>query len=181
MSDPASVPFTYRDYARLADDRRFEVIEGTLLLTPAPTTWHQRLCGRLFTMLDEHVRRHDLGEVLIAPCDVVLSKTNVVQPDILFVQKERLAIIGEKFISAAPDLLVEVVSPGTKMRDRRMKFRLYARFGVRELWIVDGEPGSVEVFLNHGARFELEKGYDSGDTLNSKVLSKLRLPLRSIF
>ncbi|HEY3170231.1 MAG TPA: Uma2 family endonuclease, partial [Thermoanaerobaculia bacterium] len=174
-------PFTYRDYARLPDDRRFEVIGGKLFLTPAPRTWHQRLCGELFAALREHVRGQNLGEVLIAPCDVVLSETNVVQPDLLFVRKDRLSIIGEKYVSAAPDLLVEVLSPGTKMRDRKLKFRLYARFGVAELWIVDGEARFVEVFRNAGGRFELEKRYSSSHTLHSKILPKLRLALDSIF
>jgi Uma2 family endonuclease len=181
MSAPASAPFTYRDYTRLPDDRRFEVIEGKLFLTPAPTTWHQRICGELFAALREHVRSEDLGDVLISPCDVVLSETNVVQPDILFVQKTRLSIIGEKYVSAAPDLLVEVLSPGTKVRDRKLKFELYGRFGVRELWIADRDSRSIGVYENVGRQLRLDKRYRAGETLRSKVLPKLRLSLASIF
>lgn len=103
------------------------------------------------------------------------------QPDILFVRRERLSIIGEKFVSAAPDLLVEILSPGTKMRDRKLKFRLYARFGVAELWIVDVKERSIEAFENAGRRFQLVTRYVSGETLESKVLPKLSLPLDSVF
>jgi Uma2 family endonuclease len=181
MSASASAPFTYRDYARLPDDRRYEVIEGKLFLTPAPRTSHQRICGELFAALREHVRNRDLGEVLIAPCDVVLSETNVLQPDILFVRKSRLSIIGEKYVSLAPDLLVEVLSPGTKIRDRRLKFTLYARYGVRELWVADGDTRSIEVFENADRRFRLRKRYQAGQILRSKVLPKLRLSVVSIF
>lgn len=181
MSASVSTPFTYRDYARLPDDRRFEVIEGKLFLTPAPRTSHQRICGELFAALREHVRHHDLGEVLIAPCDVVLSETNVLQPDILFVRRDRLSIIGEKYVSAAPDLLVEVLSPRTKTRDRKLKFRLYARFGVPELWVADGDARSIEVYENTERRFQLRKRYRVGQTLRSKVLPRLRLALESVF
>jgi Uma2 family endonuclease len=131
--------------------------------------------------LVEHVREHDLGEVLEAPCDVVLSETDVVQPDILFIRKDRLGVIGEKFVSAAPDLLVEILSPGTKTRDRKLKFRLYARFGVREFWIVDAPERSVEVYQNVGGRFRLGERYFFRETLHSKILPKLRIPLASIF
>jgi Uma2 family endonuclease len=181
MSASVSTPFTYRDYARLPDDRRFEVIEGKLFLTPAPRTSHQRICGELFAALREHVRRHDLGEVLIAPCDLVLSETNVLQPDILFVRRDRLSIIGEKYVSAAPDLLVEVLSPRTRTRDRKLKLRLYARFGVRELWVADGDSRSIEVFESADGRFRLRKRYQAGQALRSKVLPKLRLSVVSIF
>jgi Uma2 family endonuclease len=181
MSALVPASFTYRDYARLSDDRRYEVIDGKLFLTPAPRTWHQRVCGELHVVLHEHVRSEKLGEVLIAPCDVVLSHTNVVQPDLLFVRKERLDIIEEKYVSAAPDLLVEVLSPGTQTRDRKLKFRVYARFGVRELWIVDAPERSVAVYVNAGGRFRLGKRYSHGDSLRSKVLPNLQIPLASIF
>jgi Uma2 family endonuclease len=113
--------------------------------------------------------------------NVVLSKTDVVQPDILFIRKDRLDVIGEKFVSAAPDLLVEILSPGTKTRDRKLKFRLYARFGVREFWIVDAPERSVEVYRNVDGRFRLEGRYSFRETLRSRILPKLRIPLASIF
>lgn len=139
MTTSASLRFTYDDYLLLPEDRRYEVIDGDLLTTPTPGTPHQRIVGNLYLRLCLYVEDHQLGEVLIAPCDVVLSPTDVVQPDLLFVAASRAAIVGEKFISAAPDLVVEVLSPSTEDRDRTVKTKLYARFGVRELWIADPE------------------------------------------
>jgi len=121
MSPPASLRFTYEDYLLLPEDRRYEIIDGDLLMTPAPGIPHQRLVGRLYRHLDDHVRSRKLGEVLMAPFDVVLSPTDVVQPDLLFVAAGRASIIGEKFISAAPDLVVEILSPSTEDRDRTVK------------------------------------------------------------
>ena len=181
MNASASTPFTYDDYARLRDDRRYEVIEGQLLLTPSPRTYHQKVTGNVFDVLLHHVRENRLGEVLIAPCDVVLSSTNVVQPDVLFVRRDRLAIIEEKYVSAAPDLVVEVLSPGTTLRDRRLKFRLYARFGVRELWIVDPIAHGIEVFGNSGKRLRLAASFGPGETLRSDVFPTLRVALADVF
>jgi len=181
MNASASAPFTYEAYARLRDGRRYEVIEGQLLLTPSPRTYHQKVTGNLFAVLLRHVREHGLGEVLISPCDVVLSSTNVVQPDILFVGRDRLAIIEEKCVSAAPDLVVEVLSPGTTLRDRRLKFRLYARFGVCELWIVDPSLHSIEVFGNSAGRLHLAAVFGRSDTLRSDVLPSLRVVLAEVF
>jgi Uma2 family endonuclease len=181
MSAPARTPFTYRDYARLQDDRRYEVIEGKLYLTPSPRTWHQRTCGELFAALRKHVRDHDLGDVLIAPCDVVLSDTNVFQPDILFVRKNRRSIIEERYVSGAPDLVVEILSPGTKARDRKLKFPVYARFGVREMWMVDVNTRVIEVFQNVGGRFGSPARFGPGDILGSAVLPRLRIALDAIF
>lgn len=181
MNASASAPFTYEDYARLRDDRRYEVIEGQLLLTPSPRTYHQKVTGNLFVLLMRHVRENALGEVLISPCDVVLSPTNIVQPDVLFVGRDRLAIIEEKYVSAAPDLVVEVLSPSTTLRDRTLKFRLYARFGARELWIVDPTLRSVEVFGNSGGRLHLASAFGRSDTLRSEVLPDLAVSLADVF
>lgn len=181
MNASASTPFTYDDYTRLQDDRRYEVIEGQLLLTPSPRTYHQKVTGNLFDILLHHVRDNNLGEVLIAPCDVVLSPTNVVQPDILFVARDRLAIIEERYVSAAPDLVVEVLSPGTTLRDRKLKFRLYARFGARELWIVDPTGRGIEVFGSSGKNLRLAAAYGRGETLRSEVFPSLRVAVADVF
>src|SRR5512134_3345461 len=114
MSVTGSLRFTYEDYARLPDDHRYEVIDGELFLTPAPTPYHQMVKRRIERILEEHVERGSLGMVLDAPCDVVLSEFDVLQPDIFFISSGRLGTIGEKYISDAPDLVVAVLSPGTR-------------------------------------------------------------------
>ncbi len=173
--------FTYQDYLLLPEDRRYEIIDGDLFMTPAPTPYHQIVAINLLTSLREHVLARRLGTVLIAPCDVVLSQTDVVQPDVLFVSAERSSIITEKYISAAPDLVVEVLSPATAERDQTLKKKPYARFGVRELWIVDPEKKTVEVLVNETDGFRRQALFSPGETLRSQLLHELAIPIESIF
>jgi Uma2 family endonuclease len=181
MSVPESLRFTYADYARLPDDRRYEVIDGELYPAPAPTPYHQLVKQRIEQFLLEHVESGGLGQVLDAPCDVVLSRFDVLQPDIFFVSSGRLAVIGEKYISDAPDLVVEVLSPGTRKRDRVFKSKRYARFGVREMWIADPDKKTIEVMVNTEKGFRREGLYVGGDVLLSPLLPGLEVPLARVF
>jgi Uma2 family endonuclease len=181
MSVPESLRFTYEDYARLPDDRRYEVIDGELFLTPAPTPYHQLVKQRIEQFLLKHVESRGLGQVLDAPCDVVLSRFDVLQPDIFFVSSGRLAVIGEKYISDAPDLVVEVLSPGTRKRDRVFKSKRYARFGVREMWIADPDKKTIEVLVNTEKAFRREGLHVGGDILLSPLLPGLEVPLARVF
>lgn len=133
------IKFTYEHYCQLPEGDRYELIEGELLLTPSPTVRHQRVAATMQEALRTFVKANDLGSVFYAPLDVVLSDENVVQPDILFISKERDNIIKEENIQGPPDLVVEIISPSTAERDRSLKKALYGKFGVREYWIVDPE------------------------------------------
>jgi Uma2 family endonuclease len=181
MSVPGSPRFTYEDYVLLPEDRRYEVIDGELYLTPAPTPYHQAVKQRIEQFLLAHVEGRGLGQILDAPCDVVLSRFDVLQPDIFFVSAGRRSVIGEKFISEAPDLVVEVLSPGTRKRDRIFKAKRYARFGVREMWIADPDKKSIEVFVNTEERFRREAVYVEEDVLRSPLLPGLEVPLARVF
>ncbi|MGH9367515.1 MAG: Uma2 family endonuclease [Thermoanaerobaculia bacterium] len=181
MNPSPALRFTYQDYLLLPEERRYEILDGDLFMTPAPTTRHQRVSLKLTMLLSEFVRTRKLGEVLYAPCDVVLSEMDVLQPDILFVSRERSSIIGEKFISAAPDLVVEILSPSTADRDRGLKAKVYARFGVRELWIVDPEAETVTLLTGAEAGFAAAGTYRPGQTLRSRVLEGLEIPIAEIF
>ena len=181
MGASTALRFTYQDYLLLPEDRRYEVIDGDLFMTPAPTPYHQLVSKRIGHVLDDFVEKNRLGMVLYAPCDVVLSETDVVQPDILFVSAGRLAIVGEKFISAAPDLIVEVLSPATETRDRVAKTKLYAKKGVRELWFADPEAKTIELLVNSGEGFRREALAGSTETLRSVLLEGLEIPLDSVF
>ena len=181
MTAPASLRFTYDDYLLLSEDRRYEIIDGDLFMTPAPTPYHQLVSANLGSALRDFVLERQFGRVLYAPCDVVLSATDIVQPDILFVAADRLSIIGEKYISEAPDLVVEVLSPATALRDQNLKTKLYARFGVRELWIADPERKTVEVLVNAGNGFRRESLFDADDTLRSPLLPGLEIPIAEVF
>jgi len=181
MSVPESLRFTYEDYVLLPEDRRYEVIDGELYLTPAPTPYHQIVSRRIERLLEDHVERVKLGIVLDAPCDVVLSRFDVLQPDILFVSTDRLGVIGEKYVTDAPDLVVEVLSPGTRKRDRVWKAKRYARFGVREMWIADPDKKTIEVLVNTEEGFRRQAAYARDDVLRSSILPGLRVPLTRVF
>ncbi len=181
MTVPADLRFTYDDYLLLPESRRYEIIDGDLFLTPTPTPYHQLVSGELAFALREHVQCRELGEILIAPCDVVLSPTDIVQPDILFIAADRLSIIGEKYISAAPDLVVEVPSRATADRDQTLKMKVYARFGVRELWIADPERKTVEVLVNTREGFRGHALLGIGEILRSPLLPGLEIPLGTVF
>jgi Uma2 family endonuclease len=181
MSASKPLRYTYDDYARLPDDRRYEVIDGELYLTPAPTPYHQIVSRRIERLIEDHVEEAKLGIVIDAPCDVVLSQFDVLQPDIFFISTGRLAVIGEKYISDAPDLVVEVLSPGTQKRDRFMKAKRYARFGVLEMWIADPRKKTIEVFVNTEDGFRRQALYAGDDVLRSPLLPGLEVPLARVF
>jgi Uma2 family endonuclease len=181
MSVSKPLRYTYDDYARLPDDRRYEVIDGELYLTPAPTPYHQIVSRRIERLLEDHVEKAKVGIVIHAPCDVVLSQFDVLQPDIFFISTGRLAVIGEKYISDAPDLVVEVLSPGTRKRDRFIKSKRYARFGVREMWIADPQKKTIEVFVNTEEGFRREALHAGDEVLRSPLLPGLEVPLARVF
>jgi Uma2 family endonuclease len=148
MSVSAVVRFTYSDYLNLPEESRYEILDGDLIMSPSPTARHQEAVLALAEIFRAFVREHSLGRVFVAPLDVVLSDTDVVQPDVLFVSRDRERIIEERGVMGAPDMVVEVLSPATAERDRTVKAKLYARAGVKELWLVDPETKTIEVLVN---------------------------------
>jgi len=125
----AAVRFTYADYLNLPEESRYEILDGDLLVSPSPNASHQRIVKKLARIFGRLLEDAGLGEIFVAPFDVVLSDTDVVQPDILFISKERASIVKERAVFGAPDLAVEVLSPATAERDRTVKAKLYARAG----------------------------------------------------
>ncbi len=181
MALPAALRLTYSDYLLLPEDRRYQLFDGDLFMTPAPTTSHQRISRNIEFLLHMHVSERGLGEILDAPCDVVLSQVDVVQPDILFVSRERASIVREAGLFGAPDLVVEILSPATVARDREVKPKLYARHGTRELWIVDPEARTIEVHVNQGEGFRCMATYAPPEELRSPLLPDLSVPLEKVF
>ena len=117
---------TYADYLETSDDERYELLNGELILSPSPKEIHQYISSILHIMIGAFVRERSLGKVYFSPFDVVLSDTDVVQPDILFISNERADIITPDNVQGAPDLVVEILSPATAERDRTIKLDLYA-------------------------------------------------------
>ena len=150
------VVLTYRDYAALPNDgRRHEIYDGELSVTPAPSPWHQDVVLNLATLLRAHVAELGLGKVFVAPIDVILSDTSVVQPDVVYVATDRLALITRLGIEGAPTLVVEVLSPSTTVSDRHTKMQLYARHGIPWYWLVDPDARTAEVYRLERGVYEL--------------------------
>jgi Uma2 family endonuclease len=165
-------------------DRRYELMDGELCMMPAPTTTHQNVSQNIEFLLVQHVRATRCGRVLHAPVDVVIgegSQRDVVQPDIVFVSPERTAIVTPAEIVGAPDLVVEILSPGTEDRDRGYKRTLYERSGVREYWIVNPDEASIEVYRLSPAGFAAPVRYGPADQLVSAAVPDFRLPVVEAF
>jgi Uma2 family endonuclease len=134
----------YEDYARLptGDGKRYEVLDGELYVTPAPTPLHQRLSKRLQRRLEDHFEASSVAEVFNAPIDVVLAEHDIVEPDLVVVANP--GQVSSRAIEGAPLLVVEVLSPSTRAQDRGIKLRRYALLGVQHYWIVDPDAQTIE-------------------------------------
>lgn len=168
---PGLGPYRLRDYVELPDEPRCELVFGRLYVTPSPIPWHQIVVQVLCRHL-ERIADASGGIVFQAPLDVVLADHSVVQPDLVYVSAARLEIVGNR-IEGVPDLLVEVLSPGSARLDRGEKLDLYARSGIREYWLVDYEPRQFEFLINEAGRFMAAPPITS--TYQSRKLPEIHL------
>ena len=172
---------TYEDYCTTPDDERYELLDGKLMMVPAPNMKHQRVLVTLTGTLNDFTREHGLGTVYVAPCDVVLSDTDVVQPDVLFISRAREHTVTDDNVRGAPDLVIEILSPSTADRDLGYKHGLYGRHGVLEYWIVDPMAETVAVHRQGDGRLEAAETLNRGDTLRTALLDGLELRLDDVF
>lgn len=175
---------TYDDLLRLPDDDlRHELIDGAHYVTPAPVTKHQRISRELLHLLVQFLKEHPLGEVFAAPFDVVLSTYDVVEPDLVYLSNERGPLLTEQNLQGPPDLVVEILSPGTSRRDLGLKRDLYQRAGVLEYWIVDPDRDEVTVDRRIDERFGAPEALSkaSADVVTTPLLPGLTIPLVRIF
>jgi Uma2 family endonuclease len=174
---PPQGKWTFEDYARLPNDGwRYEVIEGVLFMSPSPSPKHQEAITNFGFSLARFVKANRLGKVFFAPIDVRLPVlADPVQPDILFIRQDRLDIIKEKWIEGAPDLIVEILSPGNWIDDRQTKYRVYALAGVREYWIVDVDRKQIEVYALRSGDYEILGRYNPGQKAPSEVLAGFQI------
>jgi Uma2 family endonuclease len=173
---------TYQDYLNLPEDgNRYEVMNGELIMVPAPNTIHQDVSANVEYELKKFIEKHKVGKIYHAPIDVVLSETNVVQPDILFIAKQRFHIITEKNISGAPDLIIEILSPSTGYYDLIEKKEIYEKYGVQEYWIIDPKKKRVETYNNIKSKFKLNQRLEKKGILKSQILDEFEISLENIF
>jgi Uma2 family endonuclease len=174
---------TYDDLEAIPQERegdRHEIINGELVVTPSPVPRHQIVFHNLILRLGIHIETEDLGMLLPAATDIRLTSGDVLIPDLSFILKHRLDIIGSKAIEGPPDLVVEILSPGTRRRDLTTKRALYAGFGVSEYWLVDPEARTVTVLALVGDHYEpIPIGKEN--LIQSRVLPGLTLDLQAVF
>ena len=176
-----STKFTHADLLLMPDDgKRREIVDGELFVTPSPLLSHQRIVLRLAAAILLYLRDHPIGELFVAPLDVILSDYDVLEPDLLFVLNEHRSIIQD-WIRGAPDLVIEVLSPTTARQDRGPKLKAYARFGVPEYWIVDPDNRAVEVYRLAQAGYPEPRRFLEPDILASPLLPGFALAVRDIF
>ncbi|MQL51972.1 Uma2 family endonuclease [Desulfofundulus thermobenzoicus] len=178
---PQKEVYTYDDYALLPEGAPYQLIGGKLVMTPAPSTFHQIICARIQGKLYNHVNEKDLGLVLFSPIDVYFEEKETYQPDIIFIAKDRLHIIKSAKVTGAPDLVVEILSPSTGYYDLKKKARIYAKHGVKEYWIADPEDTSIEVHTGQGGRFVLNQRVEGEGRVRSLILEGFEVQVKDIF
>lgn len=178
----ATTSLTYHDLQQIPPDRnRYELIEGELFVAAAPNIEHQRKVGRLYVTLVQHAEQRDLGEVFVAPCDVVFDDSTVLEPDIVFVSKARQSIVTPACIMGSPDLVVEVLSDSSRTIDRFVKRDRYAEFGVPEYWLFDPFEPRIEVLHLEGRKYRLIGSFGATDTLEASLtFPELRISMSSL-
>jgi Uma2 family endonuclease len=150
-----------------------DLINGEVIMSPAPTLEHQDLVFRLAKLIDKLIPN---GKVNIAPVDVHLDEFNVVQPDILWVAEGSTCVSFEgKWLQGGPDLVIEILSPGSKRLDRKEKFHLYEKHGTREYWMVDSDPKLIEIWYSKDGKFTRLDVYGQDETFTSPLLGAVQV------
>jgi Uma2 family endonuclease len=184
MASTSSLKLTYEDYELFPEDgRRHELVGGEHYVSPAPSLRHQAIVVNLVFAFKAFLQQHPLGRVFVAPTDLILSASDVVQPDLLFVSRERSGILGEKNVQGAPDLLVEIVSETNRKLDEITKRKLYEHHGVQEYWVVDPAAETVKVYRREDTGFGRAAllSAEAGDVLATPLLPGLAIPLSAVF
>jgi Uma2 family endonuclease len=177
----AALKYTHADLLAMPDDgKRREIIDGELYVTPSPVNYHQKILFNLTLAFGKFLENHPLGELRFAPLDVILSEHDVLEPDLLFVLNEHQDFLRD-WVRGAPDLVVEILSPSTEARDRGIKLKAYARYGVGEYWIVDPNAQVIEVYRLTAEGFHVASRRARGKTVETPLLPGFSLPVDGVF
>lgn len=163
-------PATYEDYAQLPDNQRYELADGVLeLMSPAPSPRHQAISYHIQSLLTQSC--HSEYIILASPIDLILSHTEVRQPDLVMIHRSRIGIITQRGIEGNPDLVAEILSPHSAKRDKYSKRKVYAKYGIPEYWIIDIANESLDQYILSGDDYVLHNVYD-----REEIISSQRLP-----
>jgi Uma2 family endonuclease len=173
--------YTHADLLQFPDDgKRREIIDGELYVTPSPVSYHQKILLNLTMAFGNFLQTQPLGELRFAPLDVILSEHDIVEPDLLLVLNENLDILQD-WVQGAPNLVIEILSPSTEARDRSIKLKAYARYGVGEYWIVDPNAQVIEVYRRTADGFPLAMTFAKGMKVESPLLPGFSLSVAAAF
>jgi len=172
--------YTLEDYEKLPEGSPYQLIEGKLIMSPAPAPSHQRVSIRLAVKLFNYVREKAKGEVLYSPIDVYLDEENAYQPDIVVILQGSRARITEKGIEGPPDIVVEILSPSTAYYDLTVKKDVYEKTGVKEYWLLDPLRKTFEIYANSQEGFKIISKAKEEGMVSSELLG-LKLDLKQVF
>ena len=172
---------TVKDYEALPEGAPYQLIDGELVMSPAPNPFHQELLKRIFLRFYKVIEETEKGKVLFAPIDVYLDEENAFQPDLVVLLKDSLGKITEKGVEGAPDMVVEVLSPSTAYYDLRKKKEVYEKAGVKEYWIVDPDMEEIEVYVNEGGNFRIFSKAKKQGRVRSSLIRNLEIELKDLF
>lgn len=173
---------TYADYARLTppDNGNYELHNGKIIYMPSPLDIHQKISMNLSAALHFHVKNNQLGQVRTAPLDVKLTENDTVQPDILFIKKDRENII-DGIVKGAPDVIVEILSPSNDAKEMSYKKYIYEVSGVKEYWIINLKKQTLTQYENRENELFLRETYTIDDTLKSLIIEGFEIEIKDIF
>lgn len=182
---PVQGEWTWEDYLRLPDDgQRYEIVEGVLYVAAAPTFAHQFSVSELIFAMTTFVKRRQLGLVLVAPFDVRLpGVADPVEPDVMFFRGGNEPHADDKYFQGVPDLVVEVLSPGTSHVDRGVKYDAYEKAGVAEYWLADPRSRSITVYHLDARRRKYDElgRFGPGESVGSVVLAGFETEVAALF
>ncbi len=170
--------WTVEDYILLGEVKTpCQLINGELIMSPAPSPLHQKVLRELFIVFHDRVLS---GEILFAPIDLYIDKQNVFQPDLVYLSEENKKFLTERGIEGPPDLIVEIISPSNSYTDRNQKKNMYLKFGVKEYWIVDPANKTVEIYTPlNGADVPVTFVAEKGE-VKSTIIENLKFELTTI-
>lgn len=175
-------PLTVHDYMQLPEDtKKTELIEGELFMSPSPLRFHQDILIRLSSMIWSYLQAKPIGKVYAAPFDVVLTDLNVFQPDVCYFSKARYTSLTKQGADGAPDLVIEILSPGSVKHDLGVKKEIYARTGVEEFWSVDPVKRTITVYQLSENSTTPRATLVEGKTLTTPLLPGLKIKVRDVF
>ena len=176
------IVLTYDDYCELPNDRnRYEILDGELSVTPAPATKHQAALGNLYRFLANYVVANQLSKLFIAPTDVILAPTTVVQPDLIFIGTDRFRVVTERAIEGPPTLVIEILSPTTHQTDRVTKAQLFARYQVPHYWLIDPDQRTLEAYELVIDHYDLAASARDAEVFAPSLFPGLSIPLADLW